>query len=561
MTLIGITPDGIVGHSTGEMGCGYADGALTRDQTMRLAYYRGHTIMNSKFPIKGGMAAVGLTWEQARERCPEGVVPACHNGQDSVTISGDADKIDQLCAELSKEEIFAKPVDSSGIPFHSPVMLKVKDDMLKVMRTVVTDPKPRSSKWLSTSIPEEQWDDEIALFCSADYHVNNACSPVLFYEALQKIPPNAITIELAPHALLASILRRSLHKTCTNVGLMNNKAENQVESFLSSIAKIYQAGATAHIEKLYPTVPLPVPPGTPMIAPMWRWDHSQDWPVIDGRQMASGGGSVAASASYTIDPFSSESKETYLLDHVIDGRVLFPFTGHMVLAWKTLAKIRGLDFQKTPVIMENINVYSATILTKAIKLDVIITPGNGEFEILDGEQLCASGKIYIPDENRPFYYNDVNSIITSTIAERIELDTEDAYKEFLLRGYEYGENFRGIYRTCNSGERGTLYWRGNWVTFLDSLLQTALLAERADSLRLPTRVRYLRVDPNKHLEHVEERDGIQVIELYNDIATNGCIAGGVECCDLTAHTVARRMQTSGQLYLEKLMFVKHIDGK
>lgn len=50
-----------------------------------------------------------------------------------------------------------------------------------------------------------------------------------------------------------------------------------------------------------------------------------------------------------------------------------------------------------------------------------------------------------------------------------------------------------------------LYWTGNWVTFLDSLLQTALLAERADSLRLPTRVRYLRIDPVKHMEHIQER--------------------------------------------------------
>lgn len=39
------------------------------------------------------MAAVGLTWEDASARCPEGVYPACHNGKDSVTISGDADKV------------------------------------------------------------------------------------------------------------------------------------------------------------------------------------------------------------------------------------------------------------------------------------------------------------------------------------------------------------------------------------------------------------------------------------------------------------------------------------
>uniref|UniRef100_A0A915D6Q3 Fatty acid synthase n=1 Tax=Ditylenchus dipsaci TaxID=166011 RepID=A0A915D6Q3_9BILA len=559
---LGIVPDGILGHSTGEMGCGYADGALTKAQTMKLAYHRGNTIMKSKLNIKGAMAAVGLTWEEAKKRCPEGVVPACHNGQDSVTISGVAEKVEELCAQLQKEEVFAKTVDSSGIPFHSPSMLLIRDKMLSAMKTAVPEPKQRSSKWISTSIPEDQWDDEQAMYCSAEYHTNNACSPVLFYEALQKIPPNAITLEIAPHCLMQAILRRNLQKTCTNVGLMNNKADNELEAFLQALGKAYQAGATIHIEKLYPQASFPVPTGTPMIGPLWKWDHQQDWPVVDGSKVGMGGsGSVPASASYTIDPFAADSKEAYLLDHCIDGRVLYPFTGHMVLAWKTLCKLKGVDFQKTPVILENINVFNATILTKPIRLDVVITPGHGDFEILDGDQLAASGRITIAEEGKPFYYSDLNAIATSKIAERIELDTEDAYKEFLLRGYEYGQAFRGIYRTCNSGERGTLYWTGNWVTFLDSLLQTALLAERADTLRLPTRVRYLRIDPLKHLESVEERDGIQVVELRNDVATNGCVAGGVECCDLNAHTVQRRMQTSGQLFLEKLFFVKHFDDE
>lgn len=78
----------------------------------------------------------------------------------------------------------------------------------------------------------------------------------------------------------------------------------------------------------------------------------------------------------------------------------------------------------------------------SVRLDVIITPGNGYFEILDGEQLAASGNIQIVDENVPFYYKDFDMIETSQLAERIELDTEDAYKEFLLRGYEYGQSFR-----------------------------------------------------------------------------------------------------------------------
>ncbi|CAI2347157.1 unnamed protein product [Caenorhabditis sp. 36 PRJEB53466] len=561
---LGVTPDGIIGHSTGEMGCGYADGGITREQTMRLAYHRGTTIMKHT-EIKGAMAAVGLTWEEVKQQAPPGVVAACHNGADSVTISGDSDGVAKFCAALKEKDIFAKVVDSSGIPFHSPAMLAVQDEMLESMRTAVPEPKPRSSKWISTSVPEEEWESDLAATCSADYHVHNACSPVLFYEALQKIPANAVTIEMAPHSLMQAILRRSLQKTVTNVGLMNkpkSESDDELESFLVSLGKIYQAGVNIQITELYPGGQFTgvVPKGTPMIGPMWKWDHSADWPTIDGRQMtAGGGGSIPASATYNIDPFAADSKEAYLLDHCIDGRVLYPFTGHMVLAWKTLCKLKSVDFQKTPVVFENINVYSATIITKPIKLDVVLTPGNGYFEIISDDQVAASGRIYFPDENQPFYYGNLDDIRTSDIADRIELDTEDAYKEFLLRGYEYGQAFRGIYKTCNSGERGYLYWTGNWVTFLDSLLQTALLAERADTLRLPTRVRHLRIDPNKHLEHILEKDGIQVVELRNDHSTNGCIAGGVECCDLTAHTVSRRIQCSGQLYHEKVYFVPHFD--
>ena len=53
LRLIGVEPDGIVGHSTGEMCCGYADGCLTREQTILLAYYRGRTIDEGKLTGSG----------------------------------------------------------------------------------------------------------------------------------------------------------------------------------------------------------------------------------------------------------------------------------------------------------------------------------------------------------------------------------------------------------------------------------------------------------------------------------------------------------------------------
>lgn len=40
----GITPDGIVGHSVGELGCAYADGSFTAKEVILAAYWRGEVL-------------------------------------------------------------------------------------------------------------------------------------------------------------------------------------------------------------------------------------------------------------------------------------------------------------------------------------------------------------------------------------------------------------------------------------------------------------------------------------------------------------------------------------
>jgi malonyl CoA-acyl carrier protein transacylase len=55
---IGIEPDGVIGHSVGELGCAYADGTFNADQAILAAFWRGRSILESKLP-QGSMAAVG----------------------------------------------------------------------------------------------------------------------------------------------------------------------------------------------------------------------------------------------------------------------------------------------------------------------------------------------------------------------------------------------------------------------------------------------------------------------------------------------------------------------
>jgi hypothetical protein len=54
---------------------------------------------------------------------------------------------------------------------------------------------------------------------SAEYITKALLSPVLFEEASQHIPHNAITVEIAPHGLLHPILEHSLNRGITNIAL------------------------------------------------------------------------------------------------------------------------------------------------------------------------------------------------------------------------------------------------------------------------------------------------------------------------------------------------------
>ena len=58
LKAVGIEPDGIVGHSVGELGCAYVDGCFTAEQMVLAAYYRGRASLETEL-IKGLMAAVG----------------------------------------------------------------------------------------------------------------------------------------------------------------------------------------------------------------------------------------------------------------------------------------------------------------------------------------------------------------------------------------------------------------------------------------------------------------------------------------------------------------------
>lgn len=145
--------------------------------------------------------------------------------------------MNKFVATLNAEGVFAKAVSSSGIAFHSKYIADAGPKLRKSLDRIIPNPKNRTSRWVSSSIPESAWATPIAKQSSAAYHVNNLLSPVLFHEAVQHVPKNAICIEVAPTGLLQAILKRSLGSGVTNLSLIKRGHENNLQFLLSNVGK------------------------------------------------------------------------------------------------------------------------------------------------------------------------------------------------------------------------------------------------------------------------------------------------------------------------------------
>uniref|UniRef100_A0A8C0C365 Fatty acid synthase n=1 Tax=Buteo japonicus TaxID=224669 RepID=A0A8C0C365_9AVES len=525
----GLQPDGILGHSVGELACGYADNSLSHEEAILAAYWRGRCVKEAKLP-PGGMAAVGLTWEECKQCCPPNVVPACHNSEDTVTVSGPLDSVNEFVAKLKKDGVFAKEVRSAGVAFHSYYMASIAPVLLSALKKVIPDPKPRSARWISTSIPESQWQSDLARTSSAEYHVNNLVSPVLFHEGLKHIPENAVVVEIAPHALLQAILKRALKPTCTILPLMKKEHKNNLEFFLTQTGKIHLTGINVLGNNLFPLVEYPVPVGTPLISPYIKWDHSQDWDVPKAEDFPAGSKGSASASVYNIDA-SPDSADHYLVGHCIDGRVLYPATGYLVLAWRTLAQSLGMAMEQMAVMFEEVTIHQATILPKkgSVQLEVRLMPASHCFEVSGNGNLAVSGKEDIPP--RKHYMSSKSGLLK-----------EDVYQELHLRGYNYGPTFQGVLECNSEGE----------VTFYRRMMSTVIAMMNICSFNFF----FINSPPDSAL--------CANYTLSVDVVVDHCLdslkAGGVQINGLHASVAPRRQQERIPPTLEKFCFVPYTES-
>lgn len=183
------------------------------------------------------MAAIGLSTKEISNILPKGIYVACDNSSTSVTVAGPTKETKAFVEKLQSNGIFTKTLETNNILFHTKYLEPVFPFVLKSAKALIKERKLRSSKWISSSIPELEQQPEWANYSCGEYHYNNFISPVLLKQVFKHIPQNAVIVEVGPHPLFRSVFKRELGDDIVHISLSNRTSTDNEQHLLSAIGK------------------------------------------------------------------------------------------------------------------------------------------------------------------------------------------------------------------------------------------------------------------------------------------------------------------------------------
>lgn len=92
-------PDYVIGHSIGELCCGYVTGDFTIEQVILSAYYIG-LVLNEMKIIQHARADINLDYKKVNSICPADIEVICSYSPNACSISGPIDSVKTFIRNL-----------------------------------------------------------------------------------------------------------------------------------------------------------------------------------------------------------------------------------------------------------------------------------------------------------------------------------------------------------------------------------------------------------------------------------------------------------------------------
>ncbi|MBY8857354.1 SDR family NAD(P)-dependent oxidoreductase [Nocardia sp. CA2R105] len=204
----GFRPDGLLGHSFGELTALWASGSVSTDDYFALARARGAAMVVPEGEDAGTMTAVGATREVVSELIA-GVADVwiCnHNAPDQVVVGGGATGIAEVAARAAERGIATRDLPVSGA-FHTPYVAHAVDRFAAAVAEV---PIGAPAVPVYANSPDAGYGDDAA--ANRATLTGQLSKPVEFASALSAMRAAGcnVFVEFGPKQILTSLVRRTL---------------------------------------------------------------------------------------------------------------------------------------------------------------------------------------------------------------------------------------------------------------------------------------------------------------------------------------------------------------
>ncbi|TLS24973.1 hypothetical protein PpBr36_06863 [Pyricularia pennisetigena] len=347
----GIRPAAVAGHSSGEMAAAYAIGSLSAEDALTAAYWRGNLDGRTSQP-RGAMVAAALSEQAAQAligqvpRSKGVVVVGCVNSPSSVTLSGDEEAVMAVAQLITDQGVFNRRLQVDAA-YHSPHQSRVSEEYL--MRILHMAPKPiRPGCTMFSTVTGRVVPNERAL--GPTNWVRNLVSPVLFAQAVEAMLVSKeanvqLLLEVGPHGALAAPCQNIMSKagvTLPYCSVLSRDKDAAVTS-LATAGELWARGAKINVA----AVNLPdldsIPPAPLIDLPPYQWNHERSY-WSESRLATEYCHRRHPHARFLGTPFPTlvegehlwralirPSDEDWLLDHKIQGTVVYPAVGYIAM--------------------------------------------------------------------------------------------------------------------------------------------------------------------------------------------------------------------------------------
>lgn len=456
----GLQPDGIIGHSIGEIPAAFAAGAITLQQAAAIIYHRAK--IQNKASGKGKMLAIGLAATEAEkliENYKEQIDIATINGPTMITLSGDAQPLKFIAAQLSAQGIFNKFVNVT-IPYHSHHMDPLAEELIEQLGQYKT---------AKTQIP--LYSTVTANIITADrlnghYWFLNVRKPVLFTETIKSMLDDGFNtfIEIGPHPVLVSGIKdlvKQAEKQACVAATMDRREPSNNDVFFKAIFFWLAAGNV---------IPGAKRKSLPLKLPNYPWQHLRYWHEGNEEQKLRTTSQLYPFFKARTQFVSNETVQLwdvglgtntcpYLTDHKVDGALVYPAAAHIMMVLAAAQDfyrhndifLSDLFFDKPLIVPEHRNLdIKLEINGNEGKYNICSIPAEASSD--DSWTKHSSGKINSLRDNFNSRAPTLNEL-KQRFSNHHPLNITDFYTTISNAGLHYGKTFQCIKELwCNDHE-------------------------------------------------------------------------------------------------------------